>query len=268
MSCISSFLHLSFVIRLVNVHFQKQRTFLFKNRFSIIFAYTFLCTFLCFRVLLLSTIIMGTSHSKKDSHESIKDVAEVDTTTGGFHLVEIHAPSVGVSYMFLILVLLGFLGLYGCYLKFVRKPRDRLNNENNDNQQQHQQQQQQQQILPFWQSPPPSYPLSHMMGMGGMGGYPFSTAPMGISPGVADFAQLHSPPLNIDMGRQVVHYHPHQRNRNRSIEHQPTVTEVPSSSSSAAVTSTSTSTSNSPAVNSPPLTQDGYNQTPLHMRGE
>ena len=67
---------------------------------------------------------MGNPQSKKETTTVNKDVGEVESSSG-FHLLEIHAPSVGLSYLFLLALVFGLCALYGCYLKFVKKHRGR-----------------------------------------------------------------------------------------------------------------------------------------------
>ena len=68
---------------------------------------------------------MGHNSSKKVDNSQTEVKGEVDKSTG-FHLLEIHAPSVGMSYLLVIGLVFAALAIYGCWLKFIKHPRVRV----------------------------------------------------------------------------------------------------------------------------------------------
>ena len=66
---------------------------------------------------------MGKNNSKHDSHKVVKDntatVGEVNKSSG-FHIFELHAPSMGMGFIALIFILFAIVALYMLYRKFNR----------------------------------------------------------------------------------------------------------------------------------------------------
>ena len=230
---------------------------------------------------------MCKSTDKSTTTDNTKNdgVGEIDTTTGGFHLFELHAPSVGFSLLYIIGLVLAVMAIYGFYLRFIKTPTQSPGSTpmpssslwaslfaNAPQQQQHP-------MLPF-----PSMPM----------GLPYASSDFmsmnqqlqqAVSPSPYPYQQPRLPlplsvptmtsPLSMDMGRAAVryHHHQHQRQRQRSIEWRNETPATPPTtrtdfSSPSAIDPGSVNVQppppSSPAlsVRAGPSTADGTNQTP------
>lgn len=64
---------------------------------------------------------------KSESKEEAKDIAEVNNESGGFHLIELHMPTIGIGAVTIALVVLGACCLFASYRRYCqRRPRHQL----------------------------------------------------------------------------------------------------------------------------------------------